>query len=29
VVVRLKGNDVLMAEVLRKADWNALLELMK
>lgn len=29
VVVRLKGNDVLMAEVLRKAEWNALLELMK
>lgn len=28
-VVRLKGNDVLMADVLRKMDWTALLELMK
>jgi len=29
LVVRLKGNDVLMADLLRKADWKALLELMK
>jgi hypothetical protein len=29
VVIHLRGNDVLMAEVLRKTDWNALLELMR
>jgi hypothetical protein len=29
LVVRFKGNDALMADLLRKADWTALLELMK
>jgi hypothetical protein len=29
LVVRMKGNDALMADLLRKADWNALLELIK
>ena len=29
VAIRFQGNDALMAEMLRKADWNALLELLK
>jgi hypothetical protein len=29
VVIRLRGNEVLIADLLRKANWNALLELMK
>ena len=29
LVVRLRGNEVLMADVLRKTNWNALLELLK
>jgi hypothetical protein len=29
IVVRIRGNEGLMAEVLRKANWNALLELLK
>ena len=29
VVIRLRGNEVLIADLLRKTNWNALLELMK
>jgi hypothetical protein len=29
MVIRLKGNEPLMADVLRKTDWNSLLELLK
>jgi hypothetical protein len=29
VVVRLRGNEVLIADLLRKTNWNALLELLK
>jgi hypothetical protein len=29
LVVRLRGNELLMADLLRKTNWNALLELMK
>ena len=29
IVLRLTGNDVLIAEILRKTDWNELLELLK
>jgi hypothetical protein len=29
VVIRLRGNDVLMAEILRKGNWSVLLELLK
>ncbi len=29
LVVRLRGNEVLIADLLRKTDWNRLLELMK
>ncbi len=29
IVVRMRGNEALMADILRKTDWNALLELMK
>lgn len=29
MVIRLRGNDVLIADLLRKTDWNALLELMR
>jgi len=29
LVVRMKGNEVLMADLLRKADWNSLTELLK
>jgi len=29
LVVRLRGNEVLIADILRKADWTALLELLK
>jgi hypothetical protein len=29
MVIRLRGNDVLIADLLRKTDWNALLELLR
>ena len=29
LVIRLRGNDVLIADLLRKTDWNSLLELLK
>jgi len=29
LVIRLRGNEVLIADLLRKTDWNALLELMR
>jgi hypothetical protein len=29
LVIRLRGNEVLIAEIVRKTDWNALLELLK
>jgi hypothetical protein len=29
MVVRLRGNEPLIADVLRKTDWNSLLELLK
>ena len=29
LVIRLRGNESLIAEILRKTDWNALLELLK
>lgn len=29
IVIRIRGNEVLMADLLRKTNWNALLELMK
>lgn len=29
VVIRMRGNDVLIADILRKTNWNSLLELMK
>jgi hypothetical protein len=29
MVVRLRGNETLIADLLRKTDWNALLELLK
>lgn len=29
IVVRIRGNEVLMADVIRKTNWNALLELIK
>ena len=29
IVVRLRGNEVLIADLLRKTNWNSLLELMR
>jgi hypothetical protein len=29
IVIRIRGNEVLMADLLRKTNWNALLELLK
>lgn len=29
IVIHMKGNDVLMADLLKKTDWNTLLELLK
>jgi hypothetical protein len=29
VVIRLRGNDVLIADLLRKTNWNSLLELLR
>ena len=29
LVIRLRGNEVLIADLLRKTDWNSLLELLR
>ena len=29
LIVRLRGNETLIADLLRKTDWNSLLELLK
>ena len=29
LVIRLRGNEVLIADLLRKTNWNSLLELMR
>jgi hypothetical protein len=29
LVLRLRGNEMLIADVLKKTDWHALLELLK